>query len=125
MKKKNPGKAAKHEFYRVLGAALAQWYGVEMWLFKIFDRMTGAPTPNNSAIFYAVINAKTRLEMMNELALVVLRHDTTLSKEWIKLSEKVKDKSKKRNHIAHYMPHVDLRVPDINKIGGWSLISTI
>src|SRR5690349_12368122 len=90
-------------FLETLGHAITQWQAVEMELFRIFARLVRCERYNTaSAAFHSVVNFGTRLDMTHAAALVELG-DSPLLKTWNSLYNRLYKRSKRRNHLAHFM----------------------
>jgi hypothetical protein len=90
-------------FLKAFSSALLAWQPVEHNLFLIFNFLAGPhKTPAVlSAIYYTSVTIKPQLAMVDAVANVVLNNSTSLD-EWKKLSKKIRDKTEKRNYLAHF-----------------------
>jgi len=108
MKKKNPGKAAKHEFYRVLGATLAQWYGVEKELFEIFNCLMGGVRMRNAAAYHTLMSLRAKMDMTDEVAHLILGKEPGMLEKWSKeIYGNFDEHVGARNRLVHFMPIYD------------------
>ena len=84
-----------------IGAALVWWGRIERSLCDIFlDCLMGADHTSGSAVFYSVINLKTKLDLI-EAAIKFRTEDREVLDGWTKLSRKVRESSSHRQPIAH------------------------
>ncbi len=84
-----------------LGHAITQWAHVEDGLFKIFWKLQGEPEFRiTSAIFHTPISDKVCIDMVNNVASILLKKSPLLE-EWQKLHKRTSQRLKKRNKLAH------------------------
>jgi hypothetical protein len=96
-----PSETEIKDFTESVGLAILEWQKVEMALFLIFNTLIGASDKRlSSAAFYSVVGLRTRLEMVNAVAVIALA-DSPLLTEWKALCTKISDLSKRRNALAH------------------------
>ena len=89
------------EFLKALATALLAWQGVESNLFLIFNFLVAHPIPAVlSAVYHSVLSINTHRQMVDAAAAVVLNKQ--YFDEWKKLSSKIKEQTKYRNHLAHF-----------------------
>lgn len=89
------------ELYMRLGHAITQWADVENALLKIFWKLQGEPVFRiTSAIFHSPISDQVRIDMVNNVALFLLKKSPLLE-EWEKLNEHANRHLRKRNKLAH------------------------
>ena len=92
-------------FYSALGQALAQWASVEHSLFELYCVAVQSHKSNYAALsasYHVVSGFRTRLEMVDYALKFFLKKDSDISK-WKSLKDRARKKSRKRNHLAHFM----------------------
>jgi hypothetical protein len=90
------------QFLEAYGQAMLSWQAVEFRLVLLFLTIIRAHDQYvASAVYHAVTNANTRIEMITE-ALKVALPDASLRQEWTKLRKKIGQHTAKRNLLAHY-----------------------
>jgi len=97
------------QFLETYGRAMLSWQAVEFHLLRLFLTVIRAHDQNiASAVYHAVTNANTRVEMITEVLKVALPVPA-LQQEWTKLRKKIGQHRKKigqhtakRNFLAHY-----------------------
>jgi hypothetical protein len=95
------------QFLEAYGRAMLSWQCVEFHLLLTFLTLIRARDQNvASAVYHAVANLNTRVEMISE-AFKVAMPETVLLPEWYKLRKKIGEHAAKRNLLAHYTvtPH--------------------
>jgi hypothetical protein len=89
-------------FFAALGQALDSWSTVEVHLYLIF---LGCVSPADhrvaAAIYYATESFRTQLHITDAAIKVALEGQPELA-EWKRLHDDVREKSGKRNELAHY-----------------------
>jgi len=91
------------ELYWSLGNAMNQWQHVEIGVFHVFRRVTQIPNDLiASAVFFSPIGFRDKLAMVNSSAAYALAGSPHEAR-WITLSNKVGEKNKRRNQLAHFM----------------------
>lgn len=91
------------KFAVVHSTALVYWSHVEARLFIIFGRLLRSRSRKAmSAVYHSVINVKTRLEMIDAAAKVTM-HDAALLSDWGRLLDRIRERSSRRNDLAHFM----------------------
>jgi len=81
---------------------MISWQAVEFRLLLLFLDVIRAHDYNvASAVYHAVANVNTRLEMITE-GLKVALPEPALQQEWAKLRKKIGQHTAKRNSLAHY-----------------------
>jgi hypothetical protein len=90
------------QFLETYGRAMISWQAVEFRLLLLFLTVIRARDQDiASAVYHAVTNVNTRLEMITE-GLKVALPEAALQQEWTKLRKKVGQHTAKRNLLAHY-----------------------
>jgi hypothetical protein len=90
------------QFLETYGRAMISWQAVEFRLLLLFLDVIRAHDYNvASAVYHAVANVNTRLEMITE-GLKVALPEPALQQEWAKLRKKIGQHTAKRNSLAHY-----------------------
>ena len=95
------------QFLETYGRAMLSWQAVEFRLLLLFlDVIRAHDYHVASAVYHAVANVNTRLEMITE-GLKVALPEPALQQEWTKLRKKIGQHTAKRNSLAHYTltPH--------------------
>ena len=81
---------------------MLSWQAVEFRLLLLFlDVIRAHDYHVASAVYHAVTNVNTRLEMITE-GLKVALPEPALQQEWTKLRKKIGQHTAKRNSLAHY-----------------------
>ena len=81
---------------------MTQWAHVEDALLKVFWKLQGKPDfMTTSAIFHTPPSDQVQIEMVNNVAKIVLKERPALSEEWRKLYNRADTKRKRRNMLAH------------------------
>jgi hypothetical protein len=81
---------------------MLSWQAVEFCLLQLFLAVIRAHDLQiASAVYHAVTNTNTRLEMITE-GLKLALPETAIQKEWTKLRKKIGNNTAKRNFLAHY-----------------------
>lgn len=89
------------ELYIRLGHAMTQWTQVEDALLKVLWMLQDKPEfAITSAIFHTPISDQVRIDMVNNVASIMLKNSPLLD-EWRKLHERAKRRLRKRNSLAH------------------------
>jgi hypothetical protein len=91
------------EFLEAYGRAMLSWQAVEFRLLLLFLSVIRARDQHiASAVYHAVTNVNTRLEMITEGLKVALSEAALQQQEWMKLRKKIGEHTAKRNFLAHY-----------------------
>jgi hypothetical protein len=81
---------------------MLSWQAVEFRLLLLFLAVIRAHDQHvASAVYHAVTNANTRIEIITE-ALKVALPEAAIQQEWMKLRKKIRQHTAKRNLLAHY-----------------------
>lgn len=81
---------------------MISWQAVEFRLLLLFLDVIRAHDYNvASAVYHAVANVNTRLEMITE-GLKIALPEPALQQEWARLRKKIGQHTAKRNSLAHY-----------------------
>jgi hypothetical protein len=92
------------EFFEAYGRALLRWQYVETNLFLIFSSLVrGRDHRVVAAAYHAVINLKSKLEMITEAMQAALPDGSPLLPEWGRIRTKIDRRARNRNMLAHYM----------------------
>jgi hypothetical protein len=110
MKKADPQTELGRDFYFNLGIAIAHWQQVELALTQLFVILIQAEGGAASAALNSVQSFRTRVQMVRAAAAVRLK--APLLDECMKICERLEDKARKRNQLAHYMVMTDIREQD-------------
>jgi hypothetical protein len=90
------------QFLETYGRAMISWQAVEFRLLLLFLTVIRARDQDiASAVYHAVTNVNTRIEMITE-GLKVALPEAALQQEWTKLRKKIGQHTAKRNLLAHY-----------------------
>jgi hypothetical protein len=90
------------QFLETYGRAMISWQAVEFRLLLLFLTIIRARDWDTaSAVYHAVTNINTRIEMITE-GLKVALPEPALQQEWAKLRKKIWKHAAKRNLLAHY-----------------------
>lgn len=95
--------AERLAFFAALGLALDRWSLVENRLYMIFRGCVSPPEPEvAAAIYFATESFRTKLNLTNAALRTAfrLRHDVIA--EWEKLHKALRERSLKRNELAHH-----------------------
>lgn len=95
------------QFLETYGRAMLSWQAVEFHLLLLFLAVIRAHDQHiASAVYHAVTNVNTRIEMITE-ALKIALPESAIQQEWMKLRKKIGHNTAKRNLLAHYsvIPH--------------------
>lgn len=88
-------------FFSDLGKALDEWARVESHLCSVFMVCLRAPHQRAAAAFYAVVNFRSKLEMVDAVAKLAVSDSATIA-EWKDLYTKIGKKSQSRNQLVHH-----------------------
>lgn len=96
-----PTRQEESNFFSYFGIAMSTWQALEDWLFQVYVQAIGLPESRQlSAAFYAVPSFRVRLDMIHS-TLGVCDLSDDLKESWARLYKQAKDKSTRRNRIAH------------------------
>ena len=91
-----------NQFLETYGRAMLSWQAVEFRLLLLFLAIIRAHDQHiASAVYHAVTNINTRIEMIAE-GLKVALPESALQQEWTQLRKKIGRHAAKRNLLAHY-----------------------
>jgi hypothetical protein len=91
-----------NQFLETYGRAMLSWQAVEFRLLLLFLAIIRAHDQHiASAVYHAVTNINTRIEMITE-GLKVALPESAPQQEWTKLRKKIGRHAAKRNLLAHY-----------------------
>lgn len=100
----DPDKALRQqrEFYEALGRAISQWAMVEDAIYHTFRTIIDpGDWVGAAAAFHAVINANTKLDMI-DAAISVSKKHAARHDDWITLHNKIRKRSSRRAKLAHW-----------------------
>jgi hypothetical protein len=96
---------SEQEFLQAFARALLAWQAIEECMYRIFASLASARDPLAlSAAYHAVISLDARLDMIGAAANVRLakgRKRKVMLAEWGPLAKKIRERSKRRNDLAH------------------------
>ena len=107
------------KFYSALGEAIAEWSMVEYSLFDLYVLSLSVKIESKnffpiSASYHSISGFRARLNMVDN-AIISVDRDEKLLKKWTTLKSRISKKATRRNHLAHYMPLVDIPINEPRK----------